>query len=97
MWLAEYYIARAKSFDDLKDAINIFEWVVKSALSTGVLSEQLDPCSGLTLSVAPLTWSHAGFVIAVIKYLEKLDDLGICTMCSPSWLQPENNKRGKGG
>ncbi|MEX0939860.1 MAG: glycoside hydrolase family 15 protein [Candidatus Babeliales bacterium] len=87
MWLAEYYIAKAKSLGDLKPAVELFEWVVKRSLSTGILPEQLEPCSGLPLSVAPLTWSHAGYIIAIVKYLEKLDDLGICAMCSPPGLK----------
>ncbi|RMD67132.1 glycoside hydrolase family 15 protein [Candidatus Pacearchaeota archaeon] len=78
LWLAEYYIAKANSAEELKPAEQIFEWVARYALETGVLSEQIDPDTGEPLSVAPLTWSHAGFVIAVVKYLEKLESLGMC-------------------
>ena len=83
LWLAEYYIHVAKNETDLDKAIDIFEWVAKHALSTGILSEQLNPHTAEPLSVAPLTWSHAGYVIAINKYLEKLDNLGLCTMCNP--------------
>jgi len=83
LWLAEYYIACAKNEKDFQPARDIFEWVVSHALPTGVLSEQLHPHTGEPLSAAPLTWSHAGFVIAINKYLEKMDELGICTMCNP--------------
>ena len=83
LWLAEYYIELAKDMDQLAPAIAIFDWVVAHALPTGALPEQLNPHTGQPLSVTPLTWSHAAFVIAVNKYLEKLDDLGICKMCSP--------------
>jgi len=83
LWLAEYYIAIAKNKDDLKPAIDIFQWVTERALGTGVLAEQLHPHTGEPLSVTPLTWSHAGFIIAINKYLEKLDQLGICQMCNP--------------
>ena len=93
--MAEYYIAKAKKLDDLKPAIDIFHWVKQYALSTGVLPEQLDPCSGLPLSVAPLTWSHAGYVIAVVKYLEKLDVLDICRMCSPPGIRRKKKQREK--
>ncbi len=78
LWLAEYYIAAAKNVNELKPVLDIFEWVDKYKLSTGVLSEQLNPNSGQSLSVAPLTWSHAGYIIAVNKYLEKLKRLGVC-------------------
>ncbi len=77
LWLAEYYIAIAKNEDDLKKVLDIFEWVNNHKLETGILSEQLNPNSGTPLSVAPLTWSHAAYVIAVNKYLEKRKELGI--------------------
>ncbi|MBD3312257.1 glycoside hydrolase family 15 protein [archaeon] len=75
LWLAEYYITKAESLKDLEPAVNILEWVVDYSLSTGVLSEQINPFTGEPLSVAPLTWSHAGFVIAVVKYLDKRAEL----------------------
>jgi oligosaccharide amylase len=73
LWLAEYYIACANTKKELERAIEIFEWVEKLTMDTGILSEQLNPDTGEPLSVAPLTWSHAGFVIAIDKYLEKFD------------------------
>ncbi len=75
LWLAEYYIKLATNEEELRPAIEIFEWVADNALDTGVLPEQLDPHTGEPLSVAPLTWSHAGFAIAINKYLQKLDEL----------------------
>ncbi len=90
LWLAEYYIARANNTQDLKPAIDIFNWVSQHALSTGALPEQLHPYTGDPLSVTPLTWSHAGFVIAINKYLEKLDNLGVCEMCNPPKFNGEH-------
>jgi len=78
LWLAEYHIAKARTFEDLKPAIDIFNWVVKNSFESGALSEQLNPDTGEPLSVSPLTWSHAGFIIAIIKYLDKLKKLGVC-------------------
>ena len=75
MWLAEYYIARARSLEELDVVRDLFDWVVEMALDSGVLSEQLSPADSSPLSVAPLTWSHAGFVVAVIKYLGKVREL----------------------
>ncbi len=92
LWLAEYYIKKAESKEDLKPAIEIFEWTASHALETGILPEQLHPHTGEPISVAPLTWSHAGFVIAVNKYLEKLDSLGVCKMCNPPRLQQLHEK-----
>jgi oligosaccharide amylase len=87
LWLAEYYIHKAYNKKMLQPALDIFNWVASHALETGVLSEQIHPHNSGPVSVAPLTWSHAGFVIAINKYLEKLDNLGICTMCNPPKLK----------
>lgn len=88
LWLAEYYLNLAQTKEELQPAIEIFEWVAAHALETGVLSEQLHPHTGKPISVAPLTWSHAGLVIAINKYLEKLDHLGVCKMCNPPKFKP---------
>ena len=101
LWLAEYYISIANSEEELQPARDIFEWVVRHACSTGILAEQLNPHTGNPLSVAPLTWSHASFIIAVNKYLEKLDALGLCEMCNPpkfginKKLKKNNSKKNK--
>jgi len=78
LWLAEYYIAKAKKVDDLKKAKDILKWVTQHAMPTGVLPEQINPYTGEPLSLSPLTWSHAGFIIAVVKYLDKLEEFGVC-------------------
>lgn len=72
LWLAEYYIARAKSSDDLAKALGLIEWVADRALPSGVLAEQFDPQSGENVSVSPLTWSHSTFVATVLNYVQKL-------------------------
>lgn len=77
MWLAQYYIAKAKTYSDLKPALEIFEWVLKHALPSGVLSEQVNPHTGEQVSYAPLIWSHASYVITIIKYISKIEKLGI--------------------
>ena len=74
-WLAEYYIAKAKKTEDLKPAEDLLNWATQRALPSGILSEQLNPYTGEHLSVSPLTWSHAGFIIAVIKYVDKYEKL----------------------
>ncbi len=75
LWLAEYYIAAAKTETDLQKAVNILEWVVARALPSGVLPEQIDPQTGDALSVSPLTWSHSSFVATVHSYLRKRSSL----------------------
>jgi GH15 family glucan-1,4-alpha-glucosidase len=40
-----------------------------------LLSEQLDPHTGAPLSVSPLTWSHAEFIITVDEFCKKTESL----------------------
>jgi GH15 family glucan-1,4-alpha-glucosidase len=71
MWYAQWLTARASSPEDLRGARQILDWVVNSALPSGVLSEQLDPYSKSPLSVSPLTWSHATVVSLVHEYVAR--------------------------
>jgi GH15 family glucan-1,4-alpha-glucosidase len=75
LWLAQWHIAKARSVEELREALSILEWVASRALPSGVLAEQVHPYTNQPLSVSPLTWSHAAYVTAVIEYLEKLDRL----------------------
>ena len=72
LWLAEYYIAKAKTVNDLSRALEILQWTVERSLASGVLAEQVDPLTGEELSVSPLTWSHSTYVATVHSYLKKL-------------------------
>ena len=84
LWLAQYYIAKAKNQKDLKPVIEIFDWVAKHATSAGLLAEQLDYKTGEPISAVPLTWSHATYITTIIQYLEKLAELNICPICKPN-------------
>ncbi|MFN2453550.1 MAG: glycoside hydrolase family 15 protein [Pyrinomonadaceae bacterium] len=75
LWLADYRIARARTIAELREALEILEWVVARALPSGVLAEQVNPYTGAPLSVSPLTWSHSTFVATVMSYLRKRDAL----------------------
>jgi GH15 family glucan-1,4-alpha-glucosidase len=75
LWLARWYVASAKSLEDLKRALTLISWVVKHALPSGVLAEQLNPYDASPISVSPLVWSHAEFVLAVSEYLDKHQQL----------------------
>jgi len=83
LWMTQYEIARAENEDDLNEVKLDLKWIVARALTSGILSEQLNPYTGEQLSVAPLIWSHAEFILTVIQYLEKLEELGICEGCNP--------------
>ncbi|PYI57525.1 glycoside hydrolase family 15 protein [Paenibacillus flagellatus] len=75
LWMAEWEIECARTPEELAAPRATLEWVTRQALETGVLPEQLDPFDGSPLSVAPLTWSSATFVLAVVKYLNKAKEL----------------------
>lgn len=77
LWYAEFLIANAHTEADFERVREIFNWVVRHAQPSGVLSEQLHPQTGAQLSATPLMWSHAGYVSAVLKYLNKIKELGI--------------------
>ncbi len=81
LWLAQYKIAIAKEKKDLQVALSLLEWVASHALPSGVLAEQIDPETHAPLSVSPLTWSHAAYVITIEQYLQKLSQLDICPTC----------------
>ncbi len=83
LWLAQYYIAKAKNSNDFAVAKGWLRWTVDHARKSGVLSEQLDPETGAQISAAPLAWSHSEYVITVIKYLDRLEELGLCLECDP--------------
>ncbi len=81
LWLAQWYIAKAKNKEELKEAIPILEWVASRALPSGVLAEQVHPFTNQPLSVSPLTWSHAAFVTTVLEYVNKQGKIGVCPAC----------------
>ncbi|MEK6725237.1 MAG: glycoside hydrolase family 15 protein [Deltaproteobacteria bacterium] len=84
LWLAQYYIAVARTKPELDKALEIMEWVAKHALPSGVLAEQINPYTHEPVSVSPLTWSHATFIIVVQEYMNKLLEIEKCSMCGHS-------------
>jgi glucoamylase len=81
LWLAQWYIAKAKNKEDLKEAVPVIEWVASRALPSGILAEQVHPYTNKPLSVSPLTWSHAAFVTTVLEYVNKLGRIDSCPAC----------------
>lgn len=65
LWLAQYYIDN----DNIDDAMKILDWTKSSALSTGIMAEQLDPVSHQIVSPAPLTWTHAEYVASLLDMI----------------------------
>lgn len=62
LWLAQYY-TRTGQLDLAKKYV---DWTVLHALPSGMLSEQVNPITGETVSVTPLVWSHAELVNTVL-------------------------------
>jgi len=87
LWLAQYYIAVAKKEADFAPVHKWFAWAVKHAGPSGVFSEQLHPYSGEQLSATPLTWSHSEYIMTMVKYLDRLEELGICLKCNPLYQE----------
>ncbi len=64
LWVAQWFMAAGEP----ERAAPILDWVADRALESGVLAEQIHPYTGEPMSVSPLTWSHATFVLAVLDY-----------------------------
>jgi len=77
LWLAEWYIAKG----DLDKGRELLQWVVSHTSESGVLAEQIHPYNNQPLSVSPLTWSHSTFVLTVVEYLNKLNEVKVCKSC----------------
>ena len=75
MWLAQEQIGAAVNVGDLDAPLKLLEWAVERAESTGVLGEQFDPNTGETLTVSPLTWSHAEYLSTCLDWAEKYRSL----------------------
>jgi oligosaccharide amylase len=75
LWLAQYKIASAYTLDELAKSLDILKWVVSRATLSGVLPEQVHPLTGKPISVSPLAWSHATFIITVLEYIERFNQL----------------------
>ena len=71
LWLAQYRIAHASTIDELHSALPLLQWAQSHTLASGVMAEQVNPFTSDPLSVSPLTWSLAEYVLAVRWYLGK--------------------------
>ncbi|MBI1882823.1 MAG: hypothetical protein HYS08_01260 [Chlamydiae bacterium] len=75
LWQAQHLIACVQTKEDLKEPLQILEWVTDHAFPSGILAEQVHPYTGEPLSVSPLTWSHATYVLTVFDYVERAKKL----------------------
>jgi len=75
LWMAQYQIKKATKLTQLKEPLELLEWTCSHATTGGVLAEQMHPNTRVHLSTAPLTWSHAEYVLTVDAYLKKAKEL----------------------
>ncbi len=61
LWASRYFAM----FGDRERSISLLKWVTEHAQRSGVLPEQINPYDGSPLSVSPLVWSHAEYVITL--------------------------------
>ncbi len=71
LWLARWRIARAASMEELQGGLDLLGWAAQHTTGSGAMSEQVNPFDHQPVSVSPLVWSHAEFVLSVYQYLEK--------------------------
>lgn len=75
LWMARYLMKKAKTLAELREPLALLEWTCSHATTGGVLAEQMHPNTREHLSTAPLTWSHAEYVLAIDEYLERVEEL----------------------
>lgn len=75
LWIARWKIAQARVIEDLKNGLNLLNWVCNHSLPSGVLAEQINPIDGLPISVSPLIWSHAEYILSIHEFLNKYQSL----------------------
>lgn len=62
LWMAQYHLET----DSTDKAFQVLDWVHSHATSTGILPEQINPHDDTSLSVSPLTWSHAEYIATLL-------------------------------
>jgi GH15 family glucan-1,4-alpha-glucosidase len=67
MWLAQY----DADTDNTAKTFEILDWVRSHAMSTGMMSEQVDPVTEQMISPAPLTWTQAEYVSTLLDTIKK--------------------------
>jgi GH15 family glucan-1,4-alpha-glucosidase len=62
LWLAQYYATNGNT----DKASKLVDWTLSLQLPSGMLSEQVEPSTGVPISVTPLVWSHAELINAIL-------------------------------
>ncbi len=67
LWMAQYHMETGNA----KAATSILKWVQDCSMSTGVMSEQINPDNGEMIAPAPLAWSHAEFISTLLDTINQ--------------------------
>ena len=67
LWHAQYMLENGNT----DGAHAVLDFVKAHSLSTGMISEQINPIDGDDIAPAPLTWSHAEFVSTILDLIER--------------------------
>lgn len=62
LWLGQYYLET----DQNEAAERVLMWVQSHTANNGILPERINPTDGSSISVAPLTWSHAEYIATLL-------------------------------
>lgn len=66
LWMAEIALER----DEMSEAEPVLKAVLSLRSQSGIIPEQVDPVTHVPASLAPLVWSHAEFISALIDYTQ---------------------------
>jgi GH15 family glucan-1,4-alpha-glucosidase len=66
LWIAQYFSEN----NQVTHARSIVDWVLSKANQSGMLSEQIDPETSVSVGVSPLVWSHAELINTVLDVSE---------------------------
>ncbi len=65
LWMARWFIRTTPTPMDSPQVMNLLSWVFERGGISGMLPEQVHPSTGDRLSVSPLVWSHAEWVLTL--------------------------------
>jgi len=65
LWMARWFMKTTPSPLESPQVMSLLSWVHDRAGGSGMLPEQVDPVTGARLSVSPLVWSHAEWVMTL--------------------------------
>lgn len=69
LWASRYFAMTGNR----DRSLSLLKWVIEHSQHSGVLPEQVNPYDGSPLSVSPLIWSHAEYIITVIELMKEMN------------------------